>query len=113
MADSVHTTVAPKIDRREVMRTAWESYRKQIADSDFPFSRKLFAAHLRSAWDIVRYMAYWTRRQAEEAAKLVSDNPLVRRAAEIRAELLSMEMGERIDWDRHRALSIELSRCAA
>lgn len=58
-------------------------------------------------------MVNWMRRQAEEAAKLASNNPLVRRAAEIRAELLSMELGDFIDWDRLCDLSIELSRCAA
>lgn len=114
MADSVHTTVAPKIDRRDVMRKAWQDYLGPNGDAyGLPFNRKLFASYLRSAWDSVKYLALVVKRQAEEVAKLASDNPMVRRAAEIRAELLSMELGDFIDWDRHRDLSIELSRCAA
>lgn len=113
MADSVHTTGVPKIDRRDVMRMAWETYRKQCADSAFPYSRKLFAAHLRSAWSVCRGLAFRVQVEAEEAERINSADPAVRRAAEIRSELRSMEYGDRIDWPRHRALSAELFHLAA
>lgn len=113
MADSVHTIGAPEIDRRAVMRNAWAAYRRQAGDSEFPFSRKLFAAHLRGAWDAAKYMAFRQRREAEEAAKLASSDPAERRAAEIRCELRSLEMSDFVDWPRHRDLSAQLFRLAA
>lgn len=41
----------------DVMREAWFCYRRQ-AGADFPFSRNLFAAHLRSAWSVCRQVAH-------------------------------------------------------
>lgn len=113
MADSVHTTGMPKIDRCDVMRMAWETYRKQIGDNEFPFSRKLFSAHLASAWSVCRVVAHQVRAQAEEAAQRASTNPAVRRTAELRAELRGLETSDFIDWSRHRDLSAELFRLGA
>ena len=72
MADSVHTTGMPKIDRRDVMRMAWETYRKQVGESEMRFSRRLFGAHLRSAWSVCRIVAYRTHVDAQETAQLVN-----------------------------------------
>lgn len=112
MAKTVHTTVALKIDPAGVMRAAWASYYRQVGN-DFKFNRKLFAAHLKGEWSLAKGAAFRRQREAEEAAKLNSDNPVVRRAAEIRAELVAMEYRDFIDWNQHRALSVELARCAA
>jgi hypothetical protein len=95
------------ISRSKLLRTAWASYRAQIArvDPGRPFSRKLFAHHLSSAWrDAKGAVAYAARCAAEANVPL--------HIRELRSELLSMELGERIDWARHRELKLELFRAS-
>lgn len=117
MANSVHSTAVPKIDRRNVMLRAWAKYRQTAKECRYQaFSRTWFNYELKLAWAAAR-------REAEEAvldaAPVALATPVAlapkkqARADEIRSDLAWMEMGNFIDWPLHRNLSAELSRLGA
>jgi hypothetical protein len=103
--------VTPVLNRSEVMKAAWASYRKQdgAAGLELPFSRELFARHLKSAWAEARFAVWYAEQCAKEAAEPV-------RVREIKADLLSIEMSDAFrgpQFERARVLRTDLARIAS
>jgi hypothetical protein len=114
MADSAHTTVASKIDRRTVMVKAWREYRFQTKWSDDKtFDRALFGQLLRDQWHYARMDRAEAIERAAEAVRLANASRIEQRIAAIKSEIKDMEYGDRIDWNRRLALGAELARIAA
>lgn len=116
MAKAVHTTVAPQFDKRAIMKAAWTGYRKMAREMrETAFNPQRFVFELQLAWRTARREAERKVLAAAPAVLVpeVMKKPEGRRAEEIRNELLWLEMGERIDWARHRELSIELFQARA
>ena len=104
--------------RSEIMSKAWADCRRdEFKGYCGPrrgegFNRKHFAYCLRMVWAVARERAACAA--AEPAPAPVAKpctNPT--RAAEIRSELWSMEMGDFINWTRQAELGAELSRLHA
>ena len=57
MANAAHTTIASKIDRGAIMRTAWEQVKGwfSLRSLPFKFSRAEFQYALRCAWHDARF----------------------------------------------------------
>lgn len=103
-------------DRAAILRKAWAAYRNQseaaarhrarTGQPALPFSRKLFSQYLRSEWRNAKATAaYIARCEAEVSVP----EPV----KAIRSQLLSMELSDApINWERHRALSIDLFRAS-
>jgi len=115
--DSVPATAEgmPTFGRSDIMPKAWADYRRaEFKGYCGPrrgegFNRKHFAYCLRMVWAAAKERA--ARAAAELAPVPVAKpctNPI--RAAEIRAELHDMEMGDFIPWARRSVLLTELSR---
>ncbi|MCP8883035.1 hypothetical protein NIM87_05950 [Devosia sp. XJ19-1] len=101
-------------DRSAIMSKAWADYRRDefrgwgVRPGE-PFNRKRFAYCLRIVWAVAKERA--ARAAAEPVPAPVAKpctNPV--RAAEIRADLFDMEMGNFINWTRHASLGAELAR---
>lgn len=109
--------MAIQFNRSNILKQAWADYRRDEFKGwgvrrGEPFNRKHFAYCLRMAWAVAKERA--ARAVAEPAQAPVAKpcaNPA--RAAEIRAEIRDMEMGDFINWARHAALGAELARLHA
>jgi hypothetical protein len=102
----------------EIFTTAWADYRRDAFKGwgvrrGGPFNRKHFAYCLRMAWAVAKSVAARAAADALKSAPVAKAciNPV--RADAIRSELRDMEFGDFINWDRHGALSAELSRLHA
>ena len=100
--------------RSEIMSKAWADYRRDEFKGwgvrlGEPFNRKHFAYCLRMVWTVAKQRA---ARLADEPAPQPVAKPCTNptRAAEIRAELNDMEMGDFINWTRRADLGAELAR---
>ncbi|MGB3024428.1 hypothetical protein [Paradevosia shaoguanensis] len=113
MAKFAHTTVAPRFDNRAIMKAAWAGYHKTAAQMrETAFSPERFRFELKLAWCNGRREAEQQALEAAPAAPLEAQQE-DRHIAEIRNELLWIEMAERIDWQHHRELSVELFQARA
>lgn len=107
MATTTNTRIPSNINRRRVMARAWSVYRYGATSRFFrKFNAEFFASCLRDAWKEAKF-------DAEAKAREIASIPVGRTADQVRAELVSLEYADRIDWSRHKALSLELARCAA
>lgn len=106
------------LNRTEIMKQAWADYRRaEFKGYCGPrrgegFNRKHFAYCLRMVWAVAKERA---ARAAAEPAPAPAAKPCTNptRAAEIRAELIDMEMGDFINWTRRADLGAELARLHA
>lgn len=107
-----------QFNRSDILTKAWADYRHaEFKGYCGPrrgegFNRKHFAYCLRMVWAVAKERA--ARAAAEPAPAPIAKpctNPA--RAAEIRAELFDMEMGNFINWTRHASLGAELARLHA
>lgn len=109
MATQPHTT---SFDRAAILRAAWSSYNDQISafgEGGFAFSRKLFTAHLRTAWRQAKAARLDAELEASKAARRASLCPTERRVQEINDELHAQLYDDRIDWNHRGALQSELN----
>lgn len=110
--------MAIQFNRSDILKQAWTDYRRaEFKGYCGPrrgegFNRKHFAYCLRMVWAVAKERA--ARAAAEPAPAPVAKpcaNPTS--AAEIRAELFDMEMGNFINWTRRADLGAELARLHA
>lgn len=107
------TATTTKFNVSAIMQKAWAEYRKTAAMRRLTkFDRSAFTYELQLAWAGARRDAQIV--EPVVVAEPVKLAPAVQvRADEIRGELTWMEMGNFIDWPRHRELSVELFSLAA
>jgi hypothetical protein len=109
----------PKISARDVMTKAWADYRRDAFKGwgvrrGGPFDRKHFAYCLRMAWAVAKELAAKATQPAPAPQPVKVLAPAVAARAEaIRSELMDMQMGNFIPWNRHAALSAELAQLSA
>ncbi|WP_157970134.1 hypothetical protein [Pelagibacterium sediminicola] len=102
MAKTTNTRIPSNINLRRVMSRAWSVYRYKMLRT---FDAAYFARCLRDAWKEAKF-------DAAAKARLDATIPVGRTVEQIRADLVSLEMSNFIDWSRHKALSLELARAA-
>ena len=105
--------------RSEIMSKAWADYRRdEFKGYCGPrrgegFNRRHFAYCLRMVWAVAKERAARAADDERKTAPIAKPCINPTRAAEIRAELHDMEMGNFINWTRRADLGAELARLHA